>query len=204
MAQEDESRSLVHEAQKGDESAFEELGHRYRDRLLSIVQSRIGIKLRGKIEAEDIVQETLLRAWRTIRSFEWRGPGSFAGWLTRIAEHLIWNASQKYPRAELSLRQDLKDTATSPEQSMRRNERFDRLEEAMTGLSPEQREAVRLSRIERLKVAEIAERMGKSPASVKMMLSRSRRKLKETFGDTESLHLPDRELKVEEPDHGVG
>ena len=51
--------------------------------------------------------------------------------------------------------------------------------------------------IEGLKIKEIAERMNRSPAAVKQLLSRALVKLKASFGETESLHLPDRELRGE-------
>ncbi|MBN1419388.1 MAG: sigma-70 region 4 domain-containing protein, partial [Planctomycetes bacterium] len=67
---------------------------------------------------------------------------------------------------------------------------------------PEYREAIRLARIEGLKVKEIAERLGKSPGAVKHLLARGLKELRRRFGETESFHLPDRNLRMEEGDHG--
>jgi DNA-directed RNA polymerase specialized sigma24 family protein len=68
-------------------------------------------------------------------------------------------------------------------------------------LKTDEREAVTLSRIEGLKMKEIAERMGRSPAAVKMLLFRGLKQLKKSFGDTESLHLPERSLDPGEVNH---
>ena len=76
-----------------------------------------------------------------------------------------------------------------------RDERFERLKKAIENLSPEYRAVVRLSRIEGLKNAEIAEKLGRSPASVRNLLFRAMKQLRQTFGETESLSLPDRRLE---------
>ena len=72
-----------------------------------------------------------------------------------------------------------------------RDERLERLERSLQVLKPDEREAVRLSRLEGLRTKEIAERLEKSESAVKSLLFRALRKLKESFGDTESLHLPE-------------
>ena len=64
----------------------------------------------------------------------------------------------------------------------------------MEDLSPDYRTVVHLSRIEGLKISEIAERMGRSPSAIKNLLLRAMKQLRESFGDTESLGLPDRHL----------
>ena len=56
--------------------------------------------------------------------------------------------------------------------------------------------------MEGLKVREIAERMGRSESAVKNLLFKATKKLKESFGDTESLNLPDRSL--EDPEANCG
>jgi RNA polymerase sigma factor (sigma-70 family) len=73
---------------------------------------------------------------------------------------------------------------------MRRRERSARLEEAIASLTPDHRRVVELCRIEGLAVKEVAERMGRSPNAVSMLLLRALRELKTRFGRTESLTLP--------------
>jgi RNA polymerase sigma-70 factor (ECF subfamily) len=79
--------------------------------------------------------------------------------------------------------------------ALRREERFERLEKALRGLSPDHREVIVLARIEGLQMKEIAERLGRSNSAVKNLLLRALKELKSSFGDTESFHLPDRSLK---------
>jgi DNA-directed RNA polymerase specialized sigma24 family protein len=59
-----------------------------------------------------------------------------------------------------------------------------------------------MSRIEGLRIGEIAEQMGRSPSAVKNLLFKAMKKLQESFGDTESMGLPDRHLGEDEADHG--
>ena len=77
---------------------------------------------------------------------------------------------------------------------MQRGERVDRLKAAMHRLSADHREVIHLARIQKLPFKEIATRMNRSPGAVKVLLLRALRELKRSFGETESLHLPDRSL----------
>jgi RNA polymerase sigma-70 factor, ECF subfamily len=52
-------------------------------------------------DSEDLVQETLLRAWRSRRSFKPQGPSSFRAWLYRIATNACLDALAKRPRRVL-------------------------------------------------------------------------------------------------------
>jgi len=85
---------------------------------------------------------------------------------------------------------------------LRREERFAQLQRALDGLGPEDREVILLARIQGLPLKEIATRMGRSHAAVAQLLSRALRKLKRSFGDTESLHLPDRSLEKKRESDG--
>lgn len=172
---------------------------RYHNRRLTRIAGKQGPGAR--IEAEDVLQEALTRAYQSIEKFRYRGEESFYSWLGTIAEHLIWNVSQKQSSSYLELKSDVVDDDASPGRNLRRHERFDRLEKALNRLSPDHREALVLSRFEGLKVTEIAARMKRSPNAVYKLLARAVLELKKDFGDTESLRLPDRTFRVEESSH---
>jgi RNA polymerase sigma-70 factor (ECF subfamily) len=76
----------------GDEVAFATLAERYRRQLQVHCYRMLG----SVQDAEDIVQETLLRAWRAHASFE--GRSLFRTWLYRIATNLCLNALERWPR----------------------------------------------------------------------------------------------------------
>jgi RNA polymerase sigma-70 factor, ECF subfamily len=70
---------LIARARCGDVAAFEELARMCVDRVCALALRLLG----DRGEAEDVVQETLLRAWRGIQGF--RGRSGFPTWLHRIA-----------------------------------------------------------------------------------------------------------------------
>lgn len=191
-----ESEDLVKRAKDGDSPALQRLIDMHRSRLESWIRSRVKARIRHKVDVEGLLQETQLRACQSIQDFTWHHDESFYRWLCAIAEHLIWNVSKKRSTDEVRLTIDLPHRGVTPSKAMRRDERFERLEKSLGVLKPDEREAVRLSRLEGLRVSEIADRMKKSESAIKSLLVRSLRNLKESFGDTESLHLPDRRLHM--------
>ena len=200
--QQESVEALVQRAKAGDRSAFDELFETHADRLRMLIRSRLGAKLRRSVDVEDLFQETQLRAFGGIDRFTWIQEDSFHRWLATIAQHLIWSASQKRSTNDIRLVADPAVNEVSPSRRMRREERFDRLDDALQRLRPDEREAVRLARIKGLKVKEVAERMKRPEPTVKSLIARSLRKLRESFGETESLHLPDRFLSSDESREG--
>lgn len=196
--------ALVQRARGGDRSAFDELFETHADRLRMWIRSRLGEKLRRNLDVDDVLQETQLRAFRTIDRFKCVQEDSFHRWLATIAQHLIWSASQKRSTDDIRLVADPAVSDVSPSRRMRREDRFDRLDDALQRLRPDEREAVRLARIKGLKVKEVAQRMKRPEATVKSLISRSLRKLRESFGETESFHLPDRFLSSDETRDDAG
>jgi RNA polymerase sigma-70 factor (ECF subfamily) len=192
---------LVGRARDGDRSAFDELMHDHRRRLLAFITPRIGEKLRPHLDPEDVLQETFMRAFETIDRFEWRGEDSFFSWLAAVAGHLILNAAKKSRPDRIEVDRTTPDGTTSPSSVLRRNERFDRLEDSLRLLTPDQRKALVLARIDGLRAQEIARRMDRSEEAVRQLLTRALRQLRSSFGDTESLHLPDRRLLEEGSGH---
>lgn len=190
--------SLAGRAKSGDRSAVEALLDIHRGRLRTWVESRLGPRLRASLEVDDVVQEAQLRAIESVGRFTWRGEGSFFRWLCVIAQHLIWNASKKRSGRDSRLVVEPPGSGVAPSKVMRRRERFDRLEESMRDLSAAEREAVQLSRIEGLRIKEVAKRMKRPEPTVRSLIARALKKLRDSFGDTESLHLPDQNLGTED------
>lgn len=196
MGLQDSPRELVRKAQEGDRDAFGELARIYHARLTALVRSRMGQALQKILEPEDIVQETLGRALGSLKGFRWLDDASFLRWLGAIAENLILKAASKGKRSSvLEIPPDHPASGTSASRRLQRDERFERLKEAISKLTPDQREVLHLARIEGLKAREIAERTGRSTDAVKQILLRGLKSLRRHFGETESFHSPDRPLE---------
>ena len=193
---------LLEQARNGDRDAFESLVSPVREGLLQSIRLKIGTSLRESLDPEDVLQEVQLRALGSITKFKWQGDGSFEAWLKGIASNFILHSAKiRRQRREFRMVREPPASDVSPTRRERRNERFERLKESVEGLPPDFRTALRLSRIEGLRISEIAERMGRSPSAVKNLLFKAMKKLQDSFGDTESLGLPDRHLGQDEADH---
>ncbi len=196
VANTDPIEELVERAGEGDRAAFQEIVDRFRPVLLRQIRARAGRQALLGTSVEDLLQDTFAGALESIGKIRWQGEEAFQRWLGSIAEHLIYAASRKSARSPLRLEREPPADVVSPSRNLRRVERLKRLEEALEKLRPDHRQVLFLSRIELLKTAEIAERMGRSPNAVKKLPARALIELKRHFGKTESLHLPDRRLEA--------
>jgi RNA polymerase sigma-70 factor (ECF subfamily) len=193
MGHEERLAALIDRARGGDRDAFDALASASRERLEAFVRSRIRPALRQRLDAAELAHETLSRAFESLARFDGADEDAWMAWLAGIAKRVVLKEVEKLQRAEpLRLDRDPSDGRPSPSRAARREERLDRLEEAIRGLPEDYREVIRLCRIEGLKIREAAERMGRSPDAVKKLLWRALKALKRRFGDTESLHLPAR------------
>jgi RNA polymerase sigma-70 factor (ECF subfamily) len=190
MVREEQARHLIERAKRGDRSAFDQLFSMVHERLRNHITSRMGASLRSRVNPEDVLQETLMRAFRSIDQFRWQGEDSFCRWLEGLATHRVVDAARAAKRRpEFQIVRDPTAQDVSPSRSARRKERLARLKKSLDSLSPDYQTVVRLARIEGLLIREIAERMGRSESAIKNMLYRAMKELKRSFGDTESLHL---------------
>ncbi len=196
MRAEHSTEDLIRRAQGGESSAQAELTERHLSVLEDSVRARLGSHLKSCVEVSDVVQETFEKALRTLPTFEWQGEGSFLRWLRGIATNEILRlAKRERYRDFIAIEpSEISGDDTSPSRGARRVERFDRLERALESLSPDHREVIVLARIKGLRLAEVAERTGRTPNAVAQLLGRALANLKEAFGDTESLSLPAQSL----------
>ncbi len=203
MVEEKRERQLADDAIQGNRQAFEELYTSFQERLLAMIRTQMSPSLAQRLDPEDVLQETFIRALRSVKDFEWQGGDSFCRWLEGIATHLVLTAANRQSvKRELHIQRDPEADQVSPSRDMRRDERFERLRKSIESLSPDYRTVLRLSRLEGLTTKEIAKRMERSPSAIKNLLLRATKQLRQTFGDTESLHLGDRCLGAGEKKDG--
>jgi RNA polymerase sigma-70 factor (ECF subfamily) len=102
------ARALLESAQRGDRDAFETLTEPFRKELQLHCYRMLG----SIHDAEDLVQETLLRAWRGLAEFE--GRASLRSWLYRIATNACLNALASRNSAQRMLPQALGPPSSAP------------------------------------------------------------------------------------------
>ncbi len=91
---------LVRRAKDGQPEALGRLFDRYYSRVHKIVSLRLGSKLREVLDAEDIIQETFMGAFKTFDRFEMQNESSVINWLSRIAERAINGAADHFGAAK--------------------------------------------------------------------------------------------------------
>lgn len=184
-----------------DPTALAEFIEGHRRQLFAFVDRQLGTGLRRKLEPEDILQEVSAEAIRALPQIQFGDRDPFS-WLCQIAERKIIDSHRKFFAAQkrdagrevgLGAGSDtanpggglinmLVASMTTPSQAFSRNVKEARLQEAIQQLPSDQREALRLRYVENLPSKEIAERIGKSDAAVRVMLTRSLKKLQEILG----------------------
>jgi len=156
-AEEPADEVLVERFKRGDREAFDRIVARYRRDVY-----RISYRMAGNHQdADDVAQETFLRAFRALRGF--RGDSALRTWLFRIALNLSVNAG----RARTARRQEDRDVESmadempaGPSRSESRlleEERARRVRRAIEGLPPRQKQVIILRMYEELQFQEIAE-----------------------------------------------
>ena len=109
--------TLLLEARAGSDQALNRLFEQCGERLLSLIRLRMGTKLRLRMESGDLLNATLLRAFRSFDSLEARNTPSLMAWLARIAESEIrdeadrLNAQRRDAAKEVPLDSDVGEPA---------------------------------------------------------------------------------------------
>jgi len=167
------TQALVADARRGDRAALDALFARHQRRLLALIRVLIDPAPAAHVAPDDVLQETLIEAARKIATFEDRGGASFYRWLVAIARFKVAEARRAGRRSAVAPF-DAEPAAgdTAPALRVERDERAARLREALDRIAPEQAAAVRLRYLEGFTVEETAERMGKTAAAVKSLVSR--------------------------------
>ena len=164
---------LVQRSRAHDEAAVQAITRRYSRRLYRIAR---GI-LRDDHEAEDVVQETYVRAFTSLDRF--RGEASIGTWLVRIAmNEAFGRLRRRRPTVDLADVPPLAAPTMDPETTMAHREVRDLLERSIDQL-PDAFRTVFIARIvEGMSVEETADLFGLRPETVKTRVHRARRRLR--------------------------
>ncbi len=156
----------------GDEQAFSELFHRYRDKIYSVA-----FKLTGSsFVAAEVVQEVFLKVWTRRQTLP--GISSFESYLFIMARNCVYTSLKRAVRqqsTESDWNQMVGDTEIGPDNQFIANEYTSLLREAIDTLPFHQRQVYLLSHEEEMTRSEIAELLKISPETVKSHLARASR-----------------------------
>ncbi|MEN9653377.1 MAG: polymerase sigma factor SigW, partial [Verrucomicrobiota bacterium] len=185
-------QSALDRARQGDLSAYNELVLKYQGRIFAKVFSL----LRNRQDAEEITQDTFIRAHRVLASF--RGTATFSTWIhqigTNLARNRYWYWRRRKRDQSMSLDADLgddpgatlhdilSDGAQGPGHEAQHNEFVEKVAECMEQLKPEHARILTMRNVRNMSYEEIAEDLGLSIGTVKSRINRAREALRELMG----------------------
>jgi RNA polymerase sigma-70 factor, ECF subfamily len=182
---------LIDRIRQGDREAFTPLFQKYRPRLAVFVHYRLSPQLRAQIEIDDILQETLLKAYEELEQFSYHGPGSYFRWLSRIAEHVIvdearYRGREKRRAVEVVPFRSESNPAgpepadnRSPSRLFAQSENVRSLMQKLDSLPANYREVILLSKVEGQSTAEVAAKLGKTRDATALLLHRALKHLRQ-------------------------
>lgn len=177
----DEDFEAIKKVLDGNKSAFEFLQKKY----IRTIQALIKRMIKDEDDVEDLVQETFIKAYRSLSSF--RFGFSFSSWLYRIASNGCIDFLRKRRFDTISINQSftndddeeqefqIKDVTYQPDINVILRERKEALEKAINQLPGNYREIIRLRHEEELDYNQIAEKMNIPLGTVKAHLFRARK-----------------------------
>ncbi len=195
----DKVEALVGAARAGDLEAFEGLVAHYQDRVYNYVLRMIY----DPLEAQDVAQETFVRAWQGLPRF--RGASSFQTWLYRIASNLAIDAARTRKRRGLAtvsldervegvdateLEHDLPDESRyGPAEALEQQELRQYVWEAIGELSDKLRPVIVLTDLQGLSYREVAKILGCPVGTVKSRLFNARGQLRDKLKERLPLEI---------------
>lgn len=190
MLERGEEEKLIRQTLAGEKDAFRLLVEQYEKRVFAMAFQIV----KSREDAEDIVQESFVKAYLSLAEF--RGDGSFYTWLYRIVYNLALDYKRRISRrggASVELDETIAHQANAfmgkmdmPGDALDRREQREALKRALNGLSEEHRVAVMLRELDGLSYEEIAEVTGVSRGTVMSRLHYARKKLQSVLIELDS------------------
>ena len=183
-----DEQHLITRAQRGDLSAFEALANMHTPYVYNLALRVV----RDPHEAEDLTQETWLRAWRALPNY--RAEARFTTWLYRIVTNLCYN---RLPRLKQELTEmdtdesalQLSDERLHVESNLLSKELQRHLHTAVANLPEHYRLLITLRHLQEMSYTDIAQTTGMPLGTVKTGIFRARQMLKTALEEYETSHV---------------
>lgn len=185
--------SLLAQARGGEDQHIGRLLQLYRNYLTILATAQLDARLRRRMSPSDLVQETMLGAYRDFRKFRGETEGELIAWLRQILIHCLhhayemhFQAGRRDIRREISLdevdrssnrlagiEQALATQGESPSAPVRDRERAVAIADKLAKLRPDYRDVIVLRNLRGLSFEEIAQRMNRKAGAVRMLWLRA-------------------------------
>jgi RNA polymerase sigma-70 factor (ECF subfamily) len=188
---------LLNRARDGDLAARDRLFEKCRRYVGVVARAEVESWLQAKVDASDLVQQTMLDAHQGWDAFRGQTEGEWLAWLRQILTHNATDFVRQYGGTakrrvsrEVPIRvatadrshdflRDPADPGESPSAVVLRHEREIEVADAVCQLDDDYQEVVMLRNLQRLPFDEVARRMGRSRAATQMLWMRALRKLQQ-------------------------
>jgi len=193
-------QEVLQKAQDGDSQCLGELLSVYRGYLLGIAVARLDVRVRARCNPSDIVQETMLEAFRDFHQFRGGLEREFLAWIRQILANNLARAVQTHlltGKRDMRREQQIDphstsnssrlenhthwftEQAASPSSLLQRSEQLSVVLNRMSELPSHYRDVLVLRHIEELTFDEVAARLGKTSGAVRMIWLRALETLRE-------------------------
>ena len=203
----DETDRLLRDAARGDQAALRSLLERHRGRLRRMVALRLDSRLSARVDASDVVQEALLDAARKLAEYERKRPLPFYPWLHRLTAQRLAVFHRKHRRGTRSVSREqhafawpddsarllvdrLVGSDTTPGHDLVREERRQRVRDALNRLAPPDRDILVMRYLEDLTFSEIAAILEIGESAAKMRHLRAIEKIRSVLKADDSGSVP--------------
>jgi RNA polymerase sigma-70 factor (ECF subfamily) len=200
-AERDPVEGLLANARQGEEQHLGRLLQLYRNYLTILATAQLDARLRRRMSPSDLVQETMLGAYRDFRKFRGQTEGELVAWLRQILIHCLhhayemhFQAGRRDIRREISLddvdrssnrlagiAQAVATQGESPSAPVRDRERAVAIADQLAKLRPDYREVIVLRNLQGLSFEEVAQRMDRKPGAVRMLWLRAIEKFRQLY-----------------------
>ena len=178
MAQTDPDAELLARVAAGDPAAVRALVARKLPRLLALAQRMLG----DAAEAEDVAQETFVRAWKQAPAWK-PGGARFDTWMHRVALNLCYDRLRRRRELATDRPPEQPYEGPAPDRGLEAADTGRRVARALQALPDRQREAIVLCHYQELGNIEAAALMGVSVEALEGLLGRGRRALRSALAD---------------------
>lgn len=170
----DNLSNLIKKAKEGNKDAFGQIYNLFYRRIFRYCK----FNLRQEQDAQDICQETFLKAYRSLANFTEKKGGSFQAYLFRIARNLIIDKSRKKKEVPLKEYQEIEDD-TDLDEGIDKKSENQKLKTALNRLKEKDRQIIVLRYFEEMTTAEVAKAIGTKEGAIRVRIHRILKNLKD-------------------------